>query len=98
MKTYKLPRVITGIYLLVVIFALFATLMSQATFSGIYLVILASPWAMPLISLLDSINPQLLDQGVGVIALLIGCAANAVVLYKMASWATWKFTKAPGLH
>lgn len=98
MKTYKLPQRITAIYLLFVLLALATALFSQATFGTIYLVVLASPWALPLTLIVDAINPQLMDVGLGVIGLLGSCVLNAALLYCFTSWATWKLIRVPTLQ
>ena len=92
---HLIPVLITALYVLITAWAIWLPFSPSANdpLWGIYAVLLTQPWSTLGISIIDAINPTLMDQGGGIAVLILGGLLNAFILYHIASWVTRRFTK-----
>jgi fructose-specific phosphotransferase system IIC component len=76
----KLPAILTAVYLILVVVSIIPIFTGDDPLSGIFAVVLTVPWS-PLLS-----RPLPGNLFVGLLAVAVGAAINAAILYFVSRW------------
>ena len=78
----NLPLILTIIYLILVLLAIVPIFTGDDPLSGIFAVILTTPWSI----LLGNLIPNSDGIVVGLLVVVIGAAINGAIIYFVARW------------
>ncbi|GAB4432591.1 MAG: hypothetical protein Kow0031_13980 [Anaerolineae bacterium] len=84
----KLPAILTGVYLILVLLGIIPIFSGGDALSGIFAIALTAPWS----SLLSSLLPGDGSVMVGLLVVVIGAAINAAIIYYVSRWLMGKLT------
>lgn len=85
----KLPLILTGIYLVLVLLGIIPIFTGGDALSGIFAIVLTMPWS----SLLSSLLPGSGSVVMGLLVVVIGAAINAAIIYTVSRWLVGKLAK-----
>lgn len=78
----KLPIILTIIYLGLVLLSIIPIFTGDDALSGIFAITLTLPWS----AILSSLLPDSGSVAVGLLAVAVGAAINAAIIYFVARW------------
>ena len=90
----KVSVSLLGLYVVFVVLSVAAIFVSDDSLSGVFLVLLGSPWTQLITNVFDSVAGDLFagNAALGLTAGLMGCAINGAVIYLGSSWVVAKLT------
>jgi hypothetical protein len=90
----RIPAILAGIYAALVALSIVPIFVGSDSLSGVFLVLLGSPWTQLISSALDAINPAWADGMAAGLALgVIGGAINVAIIYFVSSWIVGRLRK-----
>jgi hypothetical protein len=90
----RIPAILAGIYAVLVALSVVPIFVGSDSLSGIFLVLLGSPWTQLISRALDAINPAWAGGLAAGVALgVIGGAINVAIIYFVSNWIVGRIQK-----
>ena len=80
--SYRLPSIVSTIYLVLVLLSMIPIFTSGDALSGVFAVMLTQPW----VSLFDNLFGLSGNMATGLILIIIGALINAAIIYYVLRW------------
>ena len=80
--SYRLPSIVSTIYLVLVLLSMIPIFTSGDALSGVFAVMLTQPW----VSLFDNLFGLSGNMATGLILVIIGALINAAIIYYVLRW------------
>ena len=78
----KLPTILTAIYLILVLLSIIPIFTGDDALSGIFAIVLTTPWS----AILSSLLPGSGSVAMGLLVVAVGAAINAAIIYFVSRW------------